>query len=155
MLSLREVTSILDELESMGCFEIMLSGGEPMAHPHFWQILEVGGKFRFSNGDLLPCISFQRPAGNIRKKSLREIWERAESLREVRSVTMGKLTDCFPCPVKEHCPRCPGVAWLEDGDMFGRSEGACAIAAVKASIDKISKPDPELSSVSILTSLDQ
>lgn len=57
-LSVDSIFNLLEELAGMGCFELTLSGGEPLLHPHFFSILRYARDKKFSviiktNGTLL------------------------------------------------------------------------------------------------------
>ncbi len=62
-LAFEEIVSLLDQLEEMGVLYLSLTGGEPLTHPRFWDILEAakerGFALRiFTNGALIaPSIA--------------------------------------------------------------------------------------------------
>ncbi len=57
-LSREQVQRVLDEFEEIQGLRLLLSGGEPLLHPHFWEVNEVLGDYAFrsvllSNGTLI------------------------------------------------------------------------------------------------------
>lgn len=57
-LTLKEIYKLLDDLRKAGVLYFTLTGGEPMVHPHFWQILEKAKEKAFvirvfTNGSLI------------------------------------------------------------------------------------------------------
>lgn len=86
-------------------------------------------------GEVYPCIQLQLSAGNVREKPLREIWEEAPIMKRMRSLTPSDLHHCSSCKIQQYCNRCPGIAYLEDGDWLGRSSRACQIAGIRRKID--------------------
>lgn len=86
------------------------------------------------NGDVVPCIQLPLVAGNLRKQSLREIWEGSSVMLRVRNWTNDELKDCPTCSLQKHCNRCAGMALLEDGDELGCSSRARQIARVREQI---------------------
>lgn len=84
-----------------------------------------------ADGSVLPCVALPVSAGNIRQQPLREIWENAELFQKLRRTTMKDLDTCAECDLYVLCYRCPGLALLEDGDMFGPSCTGCQNAEIK------------------------
>ncbi len=50
LMSLPQIESLLSQLDEGGAFSLKLTGGEPMLHPHFWEVLESATRKRFSVG---------------------------------------------------------------------------------------------------------
>jgi radical SAM protein with 4Fe4S-binding SPASM domain len=75
-------------------------------------------------GDVYPCVQFPLPCGNIRRQSLRSIWNGSGELQQVRSIRTGDLHTCSSCVHAAGCSRCPGLAYME-GDMYGPSSADC------------------------------
>ncbi len=58
VLSLKEIKKLLSDLRRAGVLYFTLTGGEPMVHPHFWEILEYAREKAFAvrvftNGSLI------------------------------------------------------------------------------------------------------
>lgn len=69
-------------------------------------------------GDVYPCTILRIPAGNIRQKKLKEIWQESENLSIVRKVLIKAPDICDNCKVRFYCHHCPGKVLLnkkEDG----------------------------------------
>ena len=70
-------------------------------------------------GDVLPCVQWRRPVGNLHEKSIQEIWALSAGLDEVRGLTVDALR-----MTKSSGPRgellgfCPGQAELETGSSL-------------------------------------
>lgn len=85
-------------------------------------------------GDVFACVAIKIPAGNVRERPFREIWERGDVLQHVRGIRVGTLRECASCEDRPWCPRCAGVALLEDGAVDGPSSEACRIAATRRAV---------------------
>lgn len=80
-------------------------------------------------GDLFPCVLMPLKLGNLRKNSFEEIWKSSNNeLRRIRSVTESDLRTCSVCDLASFCNRCPGVAYMETGDLLAPSPSACQFA---------------------------
>ncbi len=49
-LTLDQLADIFEQLDDGGTFSLKLTGGEPMLHPQFWEVLELATSHRFSVG---------------------------------------------------------------------------------------------------------
>jgi pyrroloquinoline quinone biosynthesis protein E len=80
------------------------------------------------NGDVYPCIMWPRPVGNLRERSLRDIWHDHPEpfLQQVRALTEASIQTCPDCTLRPHCRRCPGAAWLESGSLTEPAASHCA-----------------------------
>lgn len=89
----------------------------------FWVDANVGchaGIFYFSlrpNGDVYPCTFLPVKIGNIRERSLTDIWYNSKVLKELRkrSLLKGK---CGACEYRETCGGCRGRAYACTGDYL-------------------------------------
>lgn len=84
-----------------------------------------------ADGGVLPCVALPVEAGNVREQPLREIWDNSELFARMRRTTMKDLDTCSDCDLYVLCYRCPGLALLEDGDMYGPSRTGCENAEIK------------------------
>ncbi|MCK7501085.1 MAG: radical SAM protein [Comamonadaceae bacterium] len=57
------------------------------------------------DGNVLPCSYFPKPAGNVREKSFRDIWENSELFRELRDFKSYK-GKCGTCEYVNVCGGC-------------------------------------------------
>jgi radical SAM protein with 4Fe4S-binding SPASM domain len=69
------------------------------------------------NGDVYPCPFLQIKVGNIREKSLTEMWYSSELLKTLRnrSLLTGK---CGDCEYREPCGGCRGRAYAYSDDVL-------------------------------------
>ena len=82
------------------------------------------------SGIVYPCVMMPIPVGNLREKSFKEIWQTDPSfeLKRLRNLTTEDLPICSGCGMASFCVRCPGVVYLETGDIVGASPSACRYA---------------------------
>ncbi len=81
-------------------------------------------------GDVKPCIQIPIIAGNIRKRPLKEIWQKGEILNTLRNMKPEDIKECFNCPIREFCNRCHGLAYLESGSIFKKAPSNCFWAEI-------------------------
>lgn len=86
-------------------------------------------------GDLFPCVLIPLKLGNLRENSFDEIWKSSNNeLRRIRSVTKSDLKTCSVCDLVSFCNRCPGIAYMETGDLLAPSPSACQFAKWRADL---------------------
>ena len=83
-------------------------------------------------GDVFPCVQLPQAAGNLRRDRFRDIWYHAPRLERLRAVRESQLPYCSRCEIRDYCERCPGLAWMEGGDLLGAYERACEMAEHRA-----------------------
>jgi len=76
-------------------------------------------------GEVYPCNSLLIKCGDLRKQSIKEIWESSEELSKIRKYTMDQVEGCENCEHIKYCSFCPGSALLEKGSPLVKYEGAC------------------------------
>lgn len=91
-------------------------------------------------GDVSPCVQMPKPAGNLRKQRFDEIWYGSSEMNRVRAVRESQLPLCSSCSIRNYCERCPGLAQMEGGDLFGAYERACELAEMNARLAGIENP---------------
>lgn len=69
------------------------------------------------NGDVEPCVFIPIKIGNIRERSLREIWNNSEVLDEIRN--RDGFEGCSDCDYKYICGGCRARAYAYFGDLKG------------------------------------
>lgn len=110
-------------------------------HSSKWKPLKLTGEERMCGaglnnlyispyGEVYPCLSIRKSCGNLTKQSLSEVWQ-APILKELRATKFSDLKECSTCSLSSYCDRCPGLALLEDGDLFGPSQAACTLARAR------------------------
>lgn len=80
------------------------------------------------DGKVWPCNTLPLCVGDIHKNSLGEIWHHSEVLKEWRQKCKQMPRACQSCNLHKNCVRCPGLAYMEDGDLYGCSSAAKRIA---------------------------
>jgi radical SAM protein with 4Fe4S-binding SPASM domain len=91
-------------------------------------------------GDVFPCVQLPQAAGNLRRERFTAIWYHAPQLEQLRAVRESQLPVCSHCEIRAYCERCPGLAWMEGGDMLGAYERACHLAEQKAKLAGVANP---------------
>ncbi|NJL55582.1 radical SAM protein [bacterium] len=81
-----------------------------------------------SEGDVFPCILFPMRVGNLIKSDFEHIWNNSPELVKYRNLQLKDTYACKDCSLLEHCPICPGLALLEEGDMLAPAQINCDIA---------------------------
>jgi AdoMet-dependent heme synthase len=89
----------------------------------FWVHSSVGchaGIVYFSlrpNGDVYPCTFLPIKVGNVREKSIVDIWRNSQILKQLRS-RQSLRGDCGKCIFKNTCGGCRGRAYACTGDYL-------------------------------------
>jgi AdoMet-dependent heme synthase len=81
-------------------------------------------------GDVWPCVQLKEIAGNLRRDSLRRIWNDAPEFKRLRAMKEEDAAECTACADRQFCARCEGIARLEDGDLLAPSKRSCKIAQI-------------------------
>lgn len=80
-------------------------------------------------GNVYPCLQLLCPLGNLLKMNFNDIWN-SKAANFIRKIPPETIKDCFGCDNSVYCRRCPGLALIESGSMFGISESACRLAKI-------------------------
>ncbi|MFQ5664052.1 MAG: SPASM domain-containing protein, partial [Terriglobia bacterium] len=91
-------------------------------------------------GDVYPCVQMPLATGNLRQQSFTEIWCDSPEMQGVRALRESHLPICSTCTIRRYCQRCPGLAYLEDGNLLGPSERACELAEANARLAGVVNP---------------
>jgi radical SAM protein with 4Fe4S-binding SPASM domain len=88
-------------------------------------------------GDVMPCVAMPIACGNVREAPFADIWFGSARMRQVRAIRIRDLHTCAGCSASRFCSRCPGQAFVEDGDLYGPSSAWCghALTAAQAAGD--------------------
>lgn len=89
------------------------------------------------DGNVLPCSYFPKPAGNIKEKPFKEIWENSELFKELRDFKSYK-GKCGSCEYITVCGGCRARAYSVYGDYL-EEEPFCGYVPVKMKKTVISR----------------
>ncbi len=83
-----------------------------------------------ADGSVYPCSGFQSYIlGNVRRQSVRDIWENSERIAFLRSITNASFPKCLACDARDYCIMCLVRNYNEsDGDMFRVNDHFCKVA---------------------------
>jgi radical SAM protein with 4Fe4S-binding SPASM domain len=83
-------------------------------------------------GEVKPCVIFPVPCGDVRERSIKEIWGNGNGiLGRLRNTDVSDLVTCSSCADKAYCIRCHAASYLETGDMLNASPGSCQLARLR------------------------
>lgn len=87
-------------------------------------------------GGVHPCLAFPEPVGSVRESTIREIWENAPLMRQIRSLRFRELSaDCSSCACAGKCAVCLGAAYVESGGKLCPSSDTCQWTQAKYEAD--------------------
>ena len=69
------------------------------------------------DGNVLPCSYFPLPAGNVRKQSMKDIWDNSQLFKELRDFSSYKGS-CGKCEYVRVCGGCRARAYAVTGDYL-------------------------------------
>ncbi len=112
---------------------IHCSGDYKQIRPDNGQICGAGSNSLNINpyGDVFPCNSLLINCGNIKEKSIKNIWENSTILKNIRQFTIDKVKGCENCDMLGFCNFCPGSALTETGDPLQKYSEACILTKAK------------------------
>lgn len=81
-------------------------------------------------GDLYPCFHNILPMnlGNLRNRSLKDIWTNSEDLEHLRQLKIRDLKQCPDCPAAAHCTICPGLNMRANNSLLEPAPVCCHYA---------------------------
>ncbi len=79
-----------------------------------------------AKGNVYPCELLRMQLGNLRQANLVDIMSTQASLRHIDDIHSLPKT-CSSCAKNQDCPRCPGLAYHEDGNVLQNSSLACQV----------------------------
>lgn len=80
------------------------------------------------DGDLIPCCAFHMSFGNLKEKSIREIFNYSEKLRWWQNQTLKHYDECGRHPYCDFCNLCPGNNFSQHGTPLKAAENNCYMA---------------------------
>jgi AdoMet-dependent heme synthase len=87
------------------------------------------------SGKVLPCNQLLYEVGDLKKQTFSEIWHNSSQLKYLRRLTLRNLKECASCKLLYSCARCPGLAFLEGGNLLGPSPENCRVAKVNSLLE--------------------
>jgi radical SAM protein with 4Fe4S-binding SPASM domain len=81
------------------------------------------------DGNVLPCSYFPKPAGNMKEKSFKDIWEKSDLFRDLRDFK-GYKGKCGSCEYINVCGGCRARAYSVYGDYL-EEEPFCGYTPIK------------------------
>jgi radical SAM protein with 4Fe4S-binding SPASM domain len=82
-------------------------------------------------GNVLPCMEARFTLGNLREKSLSELWRDSPLWSELGGLALSELPVCQSCELRHLCVRCHGLAWQESGDLRNPALANCREALAR------------------------
>lgn len=92
------------------------------------------------DGNVYPCNQWLDSLGNLSDNSFIDIWLNSSKAKSMREIRVRDLKECGECELFSYCTRCPGVAWLEDGNHLGCSVSAKQLAEARAKCNIFPEP---------------
>jgi radical SAM protein with 4Fe4S-binding SPASM domain len=83
------------------------------------------------DGNVYVCNQWRIIGGNILAQSLKQIWRESPTFKRLREIRLRDLKECIHCELFQYCTRCPGLAYLEDGNILGCSSVAKVVATAR------------------------
>ena len=86
-----------------------------------------------AEGTVFPCIGWQANViGDLKKQSLKEIWETSDDIKKLRQITRQAFPKCVDCEDRGYCNVCMMSNSNEsrDADAFRINEYHCDVAAL-------------------------
>lgn len=72
-----------------------------------------------ATGIVYPCIGAPIESGNLREKTLKDIWENSHEFKKIRNLKQGDFKSCVDCDVIEFCSRSSGSVYINTGNYTG------------------------------------
>jgi len=78
-------------------------------------------------GKVYPCVALRWECGDLREKTLSDIWNHSPVLAVLRGYAEEDFEQCRRCRWKRVCEFCPGMGYGEHGNMLVPSAELCRI----------------------------
>lgn len=129
-----------DQLQTVLSYpDVMSRGEEPIYYHKNMDCIPCDTVFNGGSidpeGNVYACNQLRMTGGNILEQPLGVIWTESPVFNMLRSIRLRDLKKCSDCDLFHHCTRCPGLAYLEDGDVLGCSSAAKAVAEARKRAD--------------------
>lgn len=80
-----------------------------------------------STGEVIPCGFLNIIAGNIREKSIKDIWSSAEIFLNIRNMKTDNFIMCTKCSYCHNCHVCIADNYNENANFFKPSDSFCEL----------------------------
>ncbi|HZT97452.1 MAG TPA: radical SAM protein [Chloroflexota bacterium] len=82
-------------------------------------------------GDVQPCNIMRMDCGSIRRQPFAEIWRSAPEFLRLRAMRVADVFGCSDCKIRDYCAICPGLFYMEMGDVTIPSPHTCEQTEMK------------------------
>lgn len=83
--------------------------------------------------DVYPCGSYPHSMGNIKSKTIQEIWNNLE-YNKVKDFRFFHTENCCNCDLSEYCNYCPGLSYIENKNPASCSEISKRLAQIRKNV---------------------
>ncbi len=91
------------------------------------------------NGDMIPCMLLHVKLGNVREKTITQVWDDSDILAALRNRELLE-GECGHCVYRDECAGCRGRAYEETGNMLAADPGCWLAPRVQRGASR-SEPD--------------
>jgi radical SAM protein with 4Fe4S-binding SPASM domain len=88
-------------------------------------------------GDVYACLQLPVAAGNVLEQSFDDIWSGSDWLKKLRNFSISQVPVCSTCAQSNHCRPCPGMAYVEEGDIYQPSREMCRQARIISEVGNL------------------
>lgn len=82
-------------------------------------------------GEVQPCLLMRMDCGNVRDQSFLDIWNEAPEFQRLRDQRIANVYGCNVCEIRGYCAACPGMFFMEMGDVTTPSPHTCRQTEMK------------------------
>jgi pyrroloquinoline quinone biosynthesis protein E len=88
------------------------------------------------NGNIYPCVTLRKSAGNIFNDKLEKVWYNSKWLEEFRKVKNKDISGCNNCvELLNYCKyKCPGVSYLYYKNIYKAPKVRCLLAQINKEV---------------------
>lgn len=90
-------------------------------------------------GKAYACNALLAEIGDVRKQSIKDIWENSDELKKIRMYRVNDLIGCDDCEDRKYCSFCMGNALNETGNPLMKYQEACNITKAQSGLRKEKK----------------
>ena len=88
-----------------------------------------------AQGDVYPCTDHKRQVGNVKDKSLEDIWNNSPFLAKLRRLRHRDRQECLSCELQPDCFHCHAQAYNEKDDLLACYSEAMRYARIRQSME--------------------